>query len=78
MTTAFKQEKREPLSSDNYHSTACVLCSINCGLKVRVEDNQIVDVKADSESPISEGHICNKAFSINTYNHHKQIGRAHV
>lgn len=72
MTTAFEQEKREPLSSENYHTTACVLCSINCGLKVKVEDNQIVDVKADVDSPISEGHICNKAFSINTYNHHKQ------
>jgi anaerobic selenocysteine-containing dehydrogenase len=44
--------------------TACVLCSMNCGLQVNVERNQVVAVHKDEENPITQGHICNKAFSI--------------
>ncbi|MEH6448313.1 MAG: molybdopterin-dependent oxidoreductase [Oleispira sp.] len=52
--------------------TACVLCSMNCGLNVSVEDNKINKVEADKENPITQGHICNKAFSIDKYVNHKQ------
>lgn len=52
--------------------TACVLCSMNCGLTVDVEDNQITNVQPDKENPITQGHVCNKAYSINHYVHHKQ------
>lgn len=52
--------------------TACVLCSMNCGLEVTVKDNHIDTVAADKENPITQGHICNKAFSIDHYVHHKQ------
>lgn len=54
----------------NEKPTACVLCSMNCGLKVSVYENKITEVKADSSNPISKGHICNKAFSINHYVDH--------
>lgn len=52
--------------------TACVLCSMNCGLQVNVEENHIVDVSKDESNPITLGHICNKAYSIDHYVHHKQ------
>ncbi|WP_158527330.1 molybdopterin-containing oxidoreductase family protein [Pelagibaculum spongiae] len=53
-------------------ATACVLCSLNCGLRVNVENNQITDITADLEHPFSKGHSCNKAYSIGKYNQHKQ------
>lgn len=60
-------------SADNtMQPTACVLCSMNCGLAVTVENNHIESIAADKQNPITQGHICNKAFSINHYVHHKQ------
>ena len=64
---ATHDSKTQPL-----HASACVLCSMNCGLQLQVEDNQIRQVKADDSNPITLGHICNKAYSINHYVHHKQ------
>lgn len=31
--------------------TACALCSHNCGLRVDVADNKIVEVRADDDHP---------------------------
>ncbi|WP_420590510.1 molybdopterin-containing oxidoreductase family protein [Bacterioplanoides sp.] len=64
---AIRDSKTKPL-----HASACVLCSMNCGLQLDVEDNQILRIKADDTNPITLGHICNKAYSVNHYVHHKQ------
>ena len=53
-------------------ATACVLCSHNCGLRVDVKDNRIKEVRADDSCPITEGYVCNKAFSIAQYVEHDQ------
>ncbi len=52
--------------------TVCVLCSHNCGLRVDVVDNEIVEVRADHSNPISQGYVCNKGFSIAHYVKHEQ------
>ena len=52
--------------------TVCVLCSHNCGLRVDVEHDHIVAVRADTKNPITTGYVCNKAFSIDHYVHHAQ------
>ena len=52
--------------------TLCVLCSHNCGLRVDVEDNVIVEVRADDKNLITRGYSCNKAYSIAHYNDHAQ------
>jgi anaerobic selenocysteine-containing dehydrogenase len=52
--------------------TVCVLCSHNCGLLVDVKDGRISDVRADDASPITQGYVCNKAFSIASYVEHAQ------
>ena len=44
--------------------TACSLCSHNCGLRVDVEDNKIVAVRADDAHPSTKGYSCNKAYAI--------------
>ena len=52
--------------------TVCVLCSHNCGVRVTVEDGEIVGVRGDEENPITRGYICNKAVTIGRYAHHGQ------
>jgi len=53
-------------------ATVCVLCSHNCGLRVDVKEGRIAAVRADERNPITEGYVCNKAFSIPTYVQHAQ------
>ena len=53
-----------PLDADDL-ATVCVLCSHNCGLRVDVRGGEIVDgARATRRIPITEGYVCNKAFSI--------------
>lgn len=52
--------------------TVCVLCSHNCGLRVDVDENRVVAVRADEHNPITRGHVCNKGFSIAHYIEHEQ------
>lgn len=48
-------------------STACILCSRNCGLKMDIDGDQIVRIKGDDAHPISKGYICQKAARLNHY-----------
>ena len=48
----------------SWKKTSCAMCGVNCGLEVQVEDNRIVKVRPDKDSPISEGYICRKGMSI--------------
>jgi anaerobic selenocysteine-containing dehydrogenase len=52
--------------------TACCLCSHNCGLRVDVQENRVVAVRADPSNPISQGYSCNKGFAIGNYIEHAQ------
>ena len=53
-------------------STACVLCSHNCGLRVDVLGHHIVNVRPDHDNPATRGYICNKGYSIDKYVNHEQ------
>lgn len=67
------QDQAESVSPNASNlSTACVLCSHNCGLEVDVVDNKIEAVRADKSNPITTGYTCNKAYSIKHYVEHKQ------
>ncbi len=61
-----------PKTEGDWHSTACVLCGNNCGLLVRVEDNQITKVRGDKSNPFSRGYTCSKGLTIAKYAHHEQ------
>ncbi len=52
---------------NQWHSTACILCSLNCGLEVQTEDRQIVKIRGDKRHPISQGYLCEKAQRLNHY-----------
>lgn len=53
-------------------ATACVICSHNCGLRVDVQDNAIVAVRADDSHPTTKGYSCNKGYAIGHYVRHAQ------
>jgi anaerobic selenocysteine-containing dehydrogenase len=53
----------------SWKKTACVLCGNGCGLEVQVENNRIIKVRPDKDSPISEGYVCRKGTSIAFHQH---------
>ena len=43
---------------DTWHSTACILCSLNCGVKVQLSEDgkQIARTRGDENHPASRGY----------------------
>ncbi len=68
-----------------WKKSSCVLCSLNCGLEIMVEDNRIVKVRGDKENLRSQGYCCRKGLSIAHYQHNadrllyplKKVGDRH-
>ena len=52
---------------DTWHQTACILCSINCGLEVKLEGRSIARVRGDKAHPGSLGYTCEKGLRIDHY-----------
>jgi anaerobic selenocysteine-containing dehydrogenase len=50
-----------------WRSTACILCSINCGIEVRVADRGLVKIRGDRKHPASQGYTCEKALRLDHY-----------
>jgi anaerobic selenocysteine-containing dehydrogenase len=53
-----------------WQKTACILCSLNCGLEVQVGGpggRHLVKIKGDREHPISRGYLCEKAQRLDFY-----------
>jgi anaerobic selenocysteine-containing dehydrogenase len=50
-----------------WHKTACVLCSNNCGIEVRIDGREITRVRGDKDHPGSNGYTCEKALRVNYY-----------
>lgn len=53
--------------TDNWRTTACILCSINCGLQVRAEGRRIARVRGDRAHPASRGYLCEKPQRLDYY-----------
>ncbi len=56
-----------PTSSHEWHQTACILCSINCGVEVKLDGPAITRVRGDKSHPSSEGYTCEKALRLDHY-----------
>lgn len=50
--------------------TVCFDCHSKCGVRLHVEDNEIIRVEGDPDHPISEGMLCTKAFSAQDIHAH--------
>lgn len=53
-----------------WQPTACILCSENCGLEVKVEGEHIAAIRGDKAHPESRGYLCQKAGRLDHYQNH--------
>jgi anaerobic selenocysteine-containing dehydrogenase len=53
--------------SDDWKSTACILCECNCGIVVQVEGRTLAKIRGDKDHPASQGYTCNKALRLDHY-----------
>lgn len=58
-------------SAQEWKSTACILCSINCGLQVQVEHGHLKKIKGDKSNPRSRGYTCEKQSRLDHYQNHR-------
>ena len=50
-----------------WHQTACILCSINCGIEVRLDGRRLARIRGDKAHPGSQGYTCEKALRLDHY-----------
>lgn len=56
-------------SNAEWQKTACILCSLNCGLAVQTDPGQrkITKIKGDDAHPGSQGYLCEKSQRMDYY-----------
>src|SRR5450830_1610713 len=52
---------------NSWKKTACIICSINCGLEIKIEAERISKIKGDKSNPISQGYMCEKSQRMDFY-----------
>jgi len=57
-------------NSADWTSTSCILCSVNCGLQVQVEDGHFTKIKGDKTNARSQGYACEKPQGLDHYQNH--------
>ena len=65
MTQTSVETVSEP--SAEWHATACILCSINCGIEVKLDGPKIARIRGDKAHPGSQGYTCEKALRLDHY-----------
>lgn len=54
-------------ANDDWKKTACIICSLNCGLEIKTDGKHITKIKGDKSHPISQGYICEKSQRMDFY-----------
>lgn len=54
-----------------WKKTQCNLCAVSCGIELLVEDDHIIDVRPDLNSPQSDGYCCRKGRNAKYFIDHK-------
>jgi anaerobic selenocysteine-containing dehydrogenase len=57
----------ETAETEGWKKSACIICSINCGLEIKTENGRITKVKGDKDNPVSQGYICEKSQRMDFY-----------
>jgi anaerobic selenocysteine-containing dehydrogenase len=55
------------LQTPEWKKTACIICSLNCGLEVQTEGGRITKTRGDKDHPISQGYVCEKSQRMDYY-----------
>ena len=64
--------KSEPTAStQTWHTTACILCSVNCGIEVQIQDGHMTKIRGDEKHPVSHGYLCQKAARLDYYQNNR-------
>ncbi|MGA3230180.1 MAG: molybdopterin-dependent oxidoreductase, partial [Candidatus Binatus sp.] len=53
--------------SDDWQKTVCILCSVNCGIEVKLDGRHISRVRGNREHVASKGYACEKAQRLDYY-----------
>jgi anaerobic selenocysteine-containing dehydrogenase len=59
-------------TTNQWRSTACGLCYVNCGIEVMTQGHRMVRIRGDRAHPSTRGYACQKAQRLDT-----QLPRAH-
>ena len=54
-------------AAHQWHKTACILCSLNCGIEVQLggpDGRRIERVRGDKAHPGSRGYTCEKPLKL--------------
>lgn len=54
-------------STQEWQASACILCSLNCGIEVQTEGRRLAKIRGDREHPASGGYVCQKASRLDFY-----------
>jgi anaerobic selenocysteine-containing dehydrogenase len=52
---------------DEWQPTICILCSVNCGVEVKLDGRHIARVRGNRAHVASRGHACEKAQRLDYY-----------
>src|SRR6476646_5703010 len=55
-----KHLKPRTESADEVVRSICPYCAVGCGQLVHVQNNKIINIEGDPDSPISRGRLCPK------------------
>lgn len=53
--------------TDEWKKTACIICSLNCGLDIKTGAGRITKIRGDKSHPISQGYMCEKSQRMDYY-----------
>lgn len=53
-----------------WKKTQCNNCGLSCGIEVEVENNKIINVRPDKDSPRTKGYCCRKGRAVKYFQHH--------
>jgi formate dehydrogenase major subunit len=64
-----RSEKLTPRTktADRVVQSVCPYCAVGCGQRVYVEDEKVVQIEGDPDSPISRGRLCPKGSASEGY-----------
>jgi anaerobic selenocysteine-containing dehydrogenase len=57
--------------NDSVHYRNCNLCEAICGIEIRVEGNEHLNIRGDKDDPFSRGYICPKAVALQDFHYDK-------
>ena len=52
---------------EGFQQTACILCSITCGIEVQLSGRRLARIRGDRANPRSLGYLCEKAQRLDHY-----------